>query len=66
VDLRLAVVGVVEVEAASGVPLRALVAVGRDAAGVAQHPGRCSRFHVMNVVLRLVNSLDGPPEPGSR
>src|SRR5690242_11775339 len=27
---------------------------------------RCSRFQVMNVVLRLVKSLSGPPEPGSR
>ncbi len=35
----LAVVGVLEVEAAAGVPLRTLVAVGRDAAGVLEHPG---------------------------
>ncbi len=34
-----AVVRVLEVEAAAGVPLRALVAVGRDAAGVLEHPG---------------------------
>ena len=27
---------------------------------------RWSRFQVMNVVLRLVKSLSGPPEPGSR
>src|SRR6266545_5528983 len=27
---------------------------------------RCSRFHVMKVVLRLVKSLSGPPEPSSR
>jgi hypothetical protein len=27
---------------------------------------RCSRFQVMNVVLRLVKSFCGPPEPGSR
>ena len=27
---------------------------------------RCSRFQVMNVVLRLVKSFSGPPEPGSR
>jgi hypothetical protein len=26
----------------------------------------CIRFHVMNVVLRLVKSLSGPPDPGSR
>ncbi len=35
-----AVLGVREVEAAAGVPLRALVAVGGDAAGVLQHPGQ--------------------------
>jgi len=27
---------------------------------------RCSRFQVMKVVLRLVKSFSGPPEPGSR
>src|SRR5215471_789936 len=27
---------------------------------------RCSRFQVMNVVLRLVKSFSGPAEPGSR
>jgi hypothetical protein len=27
---------------------------------------RCSRFQVMNVAFRLVKSLSGPPEPGSR
>ena len=27
---------------------------------------RCMRFHVMNVVLRLVKSFSGPPDPGSR
>ena len=27
---------------------------------------RWSRFHVMNVVLRLVKSFSGPPDPGSR
>ena len=27
---------------------------------------RCSRFHVRNVVLRLVKSFSGPPDPGSR
>ena len=27
---------------------------------------RWSRFQVMNVVLRLVKSFSGPPEPGSR
>ena len=27
---------------------------------------RCSRFHVMKVVLRFVKSFSGPPEPGSR
>jgi hypothetical protein len=26
----------------------------------------CSKFHVMNVVLRLVKSFSGPPEPASR
>ena len=26
----------------------------------------CMRFHVMNVVLRLVKSFCGPPEPSSR
>ncbi len=26
----------------------------------------CSRFHVMNVVLRFVKSFSGPPDPGSR
>jgi hypothetical protein len=43
-----------------------LVAVVGDAAGVLQHPAACSRFHVMNVVLRLVKSFSGPPEPASR
>jgi len=36
----LAVFGIVEVEAASGVPFRALVAVGRDSARVLEHPGQ--------------------------
>ncbi|CAN5804044.1 hypothetical protein BH24ACT2_BH24ACT2_10470 [soil metagenome] len=27
---------------------------------------RCRRFQVMKVVLRLVKSFSGPPEPGSR
>src|SRR6185312_7324833 len=27
---------------------------------------RCKRFQVRKVVLRLVKSLSGPPEPGSR
>jgi hypothetical protein len=27
---------------------------------------RCSRFQVAKVVLRLVKSFSGPPEPGSR
>ena len=34
-----AVLGVLQVEAGTGVPLRALVAVARDAAGVLEHPG---------------------------
>ena len=37
---RSAVVGIVEVEPASGVPFRALVAVGGDAASVFEHPGQ--------------------------
>src|SRR6516164_4741563 len=36
----LAVFGILEIEAASGVPFRALVAVGGDAAGVFEHPGQ--------------------------
>ena len=36
---RSPVLGVLEVEAASGIPLRTLVAVSRDAASVLEHPG---------------------------
>jgi DNA-binding NarL/FixJ family response regulator len=35
----LAVFGILEVEAAPGIPLRTLVAVHRDATGILQHPG---------------------------
>src|SRR5581483_3217070 len=58
-----AVFGVLEVEAAAGVPFRALVAVGRDAAGVPEHPGNVQqvprherRVAVGEVVLRTAGT----------
>jgi hypothetical protein len=49
-----------EIEAATGIPLGALVAVRRDASGVVEHPASCSWFQVMKVALRLVKSFSGP------
>jgi hypothetical protein len=60
------VLGVLEVEAAASLPLRALVAMGGDASGRFSIAPRCMRFQVAKVVLRLVKSFSGPPEPGSR
>ena len=58
--------GVGKVEPAPGVPFGPLVAMGRDAAGVFDYAGQVQQFQVMKVVLRLVNSFPGPPDPGSR
>ena len=61
-----AVLGVGEVEAAAGVPsVRWLPWAGMPPASFSIR-ARCIRFHVMNVVLRLVKSFSGPPEPSSR
>ena len=68
-----AVLGVGEVEAAAGVPLRALVAVGRDAARVLEHagevqqvPGHERGVAVGEVVLRPARAgiEVGRPGPG--
>ncbi len=54
------------IKAAAGVPGRALIAVGRNSDAVLDLSRQVQRFQVINVVLRLVKSFSGPPEPGSR
>ena len=44
-------------------PVRWLPCAGMPPASLSIR-ARCSRFQVMNVVLRLVKSFSGPPEPG--
>src|SRR5437588_1819338 len=70
---RSPVLGVGVVEAAAGVPLRALVAVGGDAAGVLEHPGQMEEVPghergvaVGEVVLRPTRSGVEVRRPRSR
>ena len=64
---RSPVVGVGEVEATAGVPAELfwLPCAGMPPASLSIR-ARCIRFQARNVVLRLVKSFSGPPEPGSR
>jgi hypothetical protein len=63
---HLAVLGIGIVEAAARVPLGALVAVRANPRGVLEDARQVQQVQVAKVVLRLVKSLSGPPEPSSR
>ena len=57
--------GILVAEAAAGQAERWLPRTGIPPASLIMR-AMCNRFQVINVVLRLVKSFSGPPEPGSR
>src|SRR6266545_7108374 len=66
------VLGVGEIEAATGIPLRALVAVGRDTSGVLEHPSEVQqvprhegRVAVGEIVVRPAGALVEVRRPGA-
>jgi hypothetical protein len=60
------VLGVGGVEPATGVPQALLVPVAGMPPASLIIRAKCRRFQVRNVVLWLVKSFSGPPEPESR
>ncbi len=61
-----AVLGIRKIEAAAGVPLGALVAVGGDAAGVLQHPRQVQHVPGGEGGIAVGEVVLGTTEPSSR